>query len=155
MGTIALVCAVLPGAGSHHPLKNRVQDSSNKRCIPYKDGRHDRVIVTNDMNVLIFWICVAIGTIVYAIIIWSLVVYRKSREQEDSFHKSTAAEIAWTVIPLLIIIAMTIPAAKLLTRIYQGGANDYGAIYEMTSSAEMLAYTATITRENTPERKKN
>ena len=72
----------------------------------------------NDINVMIFWVCVVIGAAVYAAIIWSLVVYRKSKKQEASFHKSTATEIAWTVIPLLIIIAMTIPAAKLLTRIY-------------------------------------
>ena len=72
----------------------------------------------NDINVLIFWVCVAIGAAVYAAIIWSLIAYRKSRKQEASFHKSTATEIAWTVIPLLIIIAMTIPAAKVLTRLY-------------------------------------
>lgn len=74
----------------------------------------------SDINVLIFWVCVAIGVIVYAAIIWSLVAYRKSREQENAFHKHTLTEIAWTVIPLLIIIAMTIPAAKLLTRLYSG-----------------------------------
>ena len=85
----------------------------------------------NDMNVMIFWVCVVIGAAVYVAIIWSLVAYRKSRKQEASFHKSTATEIAWTVIPLLIIIAMTIPAAKLLTRLYAGdGAR--GDIQEIT-----------------------
>ena len=74
----------------------------------------------NEINIVIFWVCVAIGVVVYAAIIWSLVVYRKSKKQEVSFHKHTATEIAWTVIPLLIIIAMTIPAAKLLTRLYGG-----------------------------------
>lgn len=78
----------------------------------------------NDINVMIFWVCVAIGAAVYAAIIWSLVAYRKSKKQEASFHKSTATEIAWTVIPLLIIIAMTIPAAKLLSRIYSGDNSD-------------------------------
>ena len=72
----------------------------------------------NEINILIFWVCVAIGVVVYAAIIWSLVVYRKSKKREVSFHKHTATEIVWTVIPLLIIIAMTIPAAKLLTRLY-------------------------------------
>ncbi len=76
------------------------------------------------MNVMIFWVCVAVGTVVYGAIIWSLVAYRKTKKQEASFHKSTAAEIAWTVIPLLIIIAMTIPAAKLLIRLYQSDSAD-------------------------------
>lgn len=81
----------------------------------------------NDINVMIFWVCVAIGAAVYVAIIWSLVSYRKSKKQEASFHKSTVIELAWTVIPLLIIIAMTIPAAKLLTRIYNGeGGNALG-----------------------------
>lgn len=74
----------------------------------------------SEINVMIFWVCVTIGAVVYATIIWSLVVYRRSRKHETSFHKNTATEIAWTVIPLLIIIAMTIPAAKVLTRFYQG-----------------------------------
>ena len=75
---------------------------------------------TVEINMMIFWGCVAIGAVVYAMIIWSLVAYRKSKKQEASFHKHTLTEIAWTVIPLLIIIAMTIPAARLLTRVYQG-----------------------------------
>ncbi|MFT5321513.1 MAG: cytochrome c oxidase subunit 2 [Pseudohongiellaceae bacterium] len=74
----------------------------------------------NDMNVIVFWVCVAIAAVVYAVIIWSLVAYRKTKKQEASFHKNTATEIAWTVIPLVIIIAMTIPAAKVLTRLYKG-----------------------------------
>ncbi len=76
------------------------------------------------MNVMIFWVCVAVGTVVYGAIIWSLIAYRKTKKQEASFHKSTAAEIAWTVIPLLIIIAMTIPAAKLLIRLYQSDSSE-------------------------------
>lgn len=74
----------------------------------------------NEINMMIFWMCAGIGAVVYIVIIWSLVAYRKSRKKEASFHKNTATEIAWTVIPLLIIIAMMIPAAKLLTRIYSG-----------------------------------
>lgn len=76
------------------------------------------------MNVMIFWVCVAVCTVVYGAIIWSLVAYRKTKKHEASFHKSTAAEIAWTVIPLLIIIAMTIPAAKLLIRLYQSDTSE-------------------------------
>ena len=84
----------------------------------------------SDINMVIFWVCVAIGTVVYAIIIWSLVAYRKSSKQEAAFHKNTATEIAWTVIPLLLIIAMTIPAAKVLTRIYNGESGAGEALQE-------------------------
>ena len=85
-------------------------------------------MLSNDINLVIFWICVAIGIVVYAVIIWSLVAFRKSKKQEVSFHKHTATEIAWTVIPLLIIIAMTVPAAKILTRLYPEEDNAQGAV---------------------------
>ena len=95
----------------------------------------------NDINVIIFWACVAIGAAVYAAIIWSLVAYRKSKKQEASFHKSTATEIAWTVIPLLIIVAMTIPAAKLLTRLYTG---DNELVGILANPAEQATSQGTI-----------
>lgn len=92
----------------------------------------------NDINIMIFWVCVAIGSIVYAALIVSLVIYRKSTKKEFSFHKHTATEIAWTVIPLLIIIAMTIPAAKLLTRLYNGENNETGMLEITRQQARQL-----------------
>jgi cytochrome c oxidase subunit 2 len=91
-----------------------------------------------DMNVMIFWVCVAVGTVVYGAIIWSLVAYRKTKKQEASFHKSTAAEIAWTVIPLLIIIAMMIPAAKLLIRLYQSDTGETEGRLEQTGGSPLV-----------------
>ena len=90
-------------------------------------------MLTNDINIMIFWICVAIGIVVYAVIIWSLVAFRKSKKQEVSFHKHTATEVAWTVIPLLIIIAMTVPAAKLLTQLYPAESNSQGVVPELSA----------------------
>ena len=90
-------------------------------------------MLSNDINLMIFWICVAIGIVVYAAIIWSLVAFRNSKKQEVSFHKHTATEIAWTVIPLLIIIAMTVPAAKLLTQLYPEGGNAQGVVPKISS----------------------
>lgn len=83
----------------------------------------------NDMNMVVFWVCVAIGAAVYGVIIWSLIAYRKSSKHKEgeSFHRNTAVEIAWTVIPLVIIIVMTIPAARLLTRLT--GSGDQGGMH--------------------------
>lgn len=101
---------------------------------------------TNDVNVIIFWVCVAIGAVVYAAIIWSLVAYRKSRNREASFHKHTATEIAWTVIPLIIIIAMTIPAANLLTDIVSGNTPDSenGFIELAEQERQQLVFTVKV-----------
>ena len=70
-----------------------------------------------DLHMLIFWICVAIGVIVFGAMFYSIFYHRKSRGAVAAhFHESTAAEIAWTIIPVLILIAMAIPATKTLLK---------------------------------------
>jgi cytochrome c oxidase subunit 2 len=64
---------------------------------------------------LVFWICVVIGLIVFAVMAWSIVYHRKSKGAvAANFHESTAIEIFWTVGPLLILIAIAIPATGIL-----------------------------------------
>ena len=68
-----------------------------------------------DLHMLILWICVIIGVIVFGAIIWSILHHRKSKGVTPSeFHESTTVEIIWTVIPFLILVGMAIPAAKTL-----------------------------------------
>ena len=50
---------------------------------PASRTRKKSSMQTNDMNVMIFWVCVAIAAVVYAVIIWSLVAYRKTKKQEN------------------------------------------------------------------------
>ncbi len=67
------------------------------------------------LHMLVFWICVVIGLIVFAVMAWSIVYHRKSKGAVASnFHESTAVEILWTVGPLLILIAIAIPATGIL-----------------------------------------
>lgn len=68
-----------------------------------------------DLHMLIFWVCVAIGVIVFGAMIISMIMHRKSiGHKAAQFHESTTAEIAWTLVPLAILIAMAIPATKVL-----------------------------------------
>lgn len=68
-----------------------------------------------DLHMLIFWVCVAIAVIVFGAMIWSIVYHRKSRGAKSAtFHDSLEVEIAWTVIPFLILIGMAIPSAQVL-----------------------------------------
>jgi cytochrome c oxidase subunit 2 len=63
----------------------------------------------------IFWICCAIGAVVFGIMFWSIVRHRKARGvQPAQFHESTKVEILWTAIPVVILIIMAIPATKTL-----------------------------------------
>ena len=72
-----------------------------------------------ELHMLIFYICVAIGAVVFSVMFSSLFRYTKKRNPNPStFHESTKLEVAWTIVPFLILIAMAVPASKTLTEIY-------------------------------------
>ncbi len=72
-----------------------------------------------NLHMTIFLICVAIGIIVFGVMFYSILVHRKSKgAQPQQFHESTLVEVAWTTIPLLILVLMAIPATKTLIEIY-------------------------------------
>ena len=72
-----------------------------------------------ELHMLIFYICVAIGAVVFSVMFYSLFRYTKKRNPNPStFHESTKLELAWTVVPFHILIAMAVPASKTLTEIY-------------------------------------
>ncbi|TCO82246.1 cytochrome c oxidase subunit 2 [Plasticicumulans lactativorans] len=67
------------------------------------------------LHMTIFWICVAIGVVVFGVMFWSIYHHRKSRGAVPAqFHESTAIEIAWTVVPVMILVGMAIPATRTL-----------------------------------------
>ncbi len=68
-----------------------------------------------DLHMLILWVCVAIAILVFGAMIISIMLHRRSRGAEPAtFSHSTKAELIWTVIPVIILIAMAVPAAKTL-----------------------------------------
>ncbi len=68
-----------------------------------------------DLHMIVFWICVVVGVAVFAVMAWSIFFHRKSRGAKASnFHESTTVEIIWTIAPLLILIAVAIPATSTL-----------------------------------------
>lgn len=72
-----------------------------------------------DLHMIVFWICVWIGVIVFGLMFYSVVVHRKSRGVKPAdFHESTAIELAWTIVPFIILIVMAFPATKTLLEIY-------------------------------------
>ena len=72
-----------------------------------------------ELHTLILGICVIIGVLVFGVMFWSIIYHRKSRGVEPAtFHESTSIEIAWTVIPFLILIGMAVPATSTLLEIY-------------------------------------
>ena len=71
------------------------------------------------LHMLIFWISVAIGVGVFGIMLYSIYAHRKSRGVKPSqFHEHTGVEIAWTIIPFFILVAMAVPATSTLLEVY-------------------------------------
>jgi cytochrome c oxidase subunit 2 len=72
-----------------------------------------------DLHMTILWICVVIGLLVFGVMFYSIIYHRKSRGVKPAtFHESTKVEIAWTVVPFLILIGMAVPATSTLLDIY-------------------------------------
>lgn len=70
-----------------------------------------------DFQLLIFALCAAIAIGVLGAMIWSTVHHRKSRgAPTGNGTPSVKSEIAWTVIPIAIFVAMAAPAADTLLR---------------------------------------
>lgn len=68
-----------------------------------------------DLHMIIFWVCVVIGIVVFGAMIYSIINHRKSKGfKAAQFHESTTMEIVWTVIPIVILVSMAIPATKVL-----------------------------------------
>ena len=67
----------------------------------------------------ILYICIAIGLFVFGLMFWSILHHRKSQGAvAANFHESTTVEIIWTIVPFIILIAMAIPATKVLVAMY-------------------------------------
>jgi len=71
------------------------------------------------LHMTIFYYCVAIGVVVFGVMIYSLIKFRKSQgaKADTTLVHSTKVEIVWTVIPIIILVAMAIPTARGLIHI--------------------------------------
>lgn len=68
-----------------------------------------------DLHMMMFIICTIIGVLVFSVMFVSMYLHRKSKGAKPAnFHDNVKVEIAWTVVPFIILIAMAIPAARTL-----------------------------------------
>ena len=68
------------------------------------------------LHMMMFWVCIAIAIVVFGVMIYSIVKFRRSKGAvaDQTLLHSTKVEIVWTLIPVLILIATAIPAARTL-----------------------------------------
>lgn len=80
---------------------------------------------TYDLHMQIIWWCVAIGVVVFSVMLWSIIKHRKSAGAvAATFHESTKVEIVWTLIPFIILVFMAVPATRVLTHAYDTTESD-------------------------------
>lgn len=61
------------------------------------------------------WVCIVVGVIVFGVMFYTMFAHRRSRHPVPAtFSHSTLVEFIWTLIPVLIIVVMAIPATTAL-----------------------------------------
>lgn len=75
-----------------------------------------------ELHMIIFGICCVIGLIVFGAMFYSMWKFRKSKGAvAEKWSHNTTAEIIWTVVPILILVGMAIPATGTLIRMADTG----------------------------------
>ncbi len=72
---------------------------------------HEQMWLHNMMLIL----CLAIFIAVFGVMFYSIFKHRKSKGAVPAnFHESVKVEIAWTIVPFIIVILMALPATKVV-----------------------------------------
>ena len=56
---------------------------------------------------MLMWVCVVIFVLVFGVMFYSVYAHRKSKgHKAATFHESTTVEIAWTIVPFIIVVGL-------------------------------------------------
>lgn len=68
-----------------------------------------------DLHLLVLYLIIAIGVGVFGVMIYSIIMHRKSvGHVAATFHESTAVELLWTIIPFIIVVVLAFPATRVV-----------------------------------------
>ena len=77
------------------------------------------------LHMAAFWVCVAIGVVVFGAMIVAMFRFRKSRGAvAETWSHNTKLEVLWTLIPVLILIGLATPATNMLRKMYDTTGSD-------------------------------
>lgn len=67
----------------------------------------------HSLHYMMLWICGVIFVAVFGVMFYSIFAHRKSKgHQPAHFHESVAVEVAWTIVPFIIVVFMGAMATK-------------------------------------------
>ncbi len=134
-----------------------IANTSNGLNLPQGVTELSHDIYSIHMKVL--WICVAIAVVVFGVMIFSLLKFRKSQGAvpDTTMVHSTKVEIIWTVIPVLILVVMAVPAAEIILKMEDARDSELTVRvtgyqwkwqYQYTDAAEGVNYFSTLARDS-------
>jgi len=117
---------------------------------------------TYSLHMMVFWWCVAIGVGVFGVMIYSLIMHRKSKGAEAAtFSHSTTAEVVWTTIPIIILVVLSIPTAATMVRLEDSRNPDMSIVvtgfqwkWHYKYQDEGVAFFSSLARESLEARQK-
>jgi cytochrome c oxidase subunit II len=108
------------------------------------------------LHMQIFYVCVVIGVIVFGAMFYSMYKFRKSKGAvAATWSHSTTAEIIWTVVPIIILVVMVIPATRVLYQMYDTGKPEmtvtitgYQWLWQYEYQGENVKFTSRLDRQS-------
>ena len=83
--------------------------------IDMRPGVTDMSVRIQEIHHMGLWICVVVGIIVFGAMFYSMFAHRRSRNPTPAtFTDSALIEFIWTLIPVLILVGLAIPATQAL-----------------------------------------
>lgn len=109
-----------------------------------------------ELHNVILGICTVVGVLVFTAMFTSIIVHRKSKGHEPArFSHSTVAEVTWTIIPILILIAMAVPSTRVLIDMEDTGGADmnikvtgYQWLWKYDYLEDDISFYSTLDRES-------
>ncbi len=114
-----------------------------------------------DLHMQIFLICCVIGALVFGAMFYAMFKFRKSKGAvAATWSHNTTAEVIWTVVPILILVVMAIPATDVLYKMYDTSKPEmtveirgYQWLWEYKYHGQDLKFTSRLKRESDETRR--
>ncbi|OLI49148.1 cytochrome B5 [Xanthomonas oryzae pv. oryzae] len=109
-----------------------------------------------EAHMVALWVCVVIGALVFGAMGYAIFTFRKSKGAVAAqFSHNTTAEALWTVIPVLVLIAMAWPATAKLIAMYDTRESEmtvkvtgYQWMWKYEYLGQGVAFTSRLARES-------
>jgi len=109
-----------------------------------------------EAHMLVLWVCVVIGILVFGAMGYAMFKFRKSKGAvAATFTHNTTAEVIWTVVPIMILVVMAWPATTKLIAMYDARDAEmtvkitgYQWMWKYEYLGEDVAFTSRLDRES-------